>query len=121
MASGGTEAVSETRPDPEEVDYAGFTRFEIELEFVQCLANPLYLHEIFNRNYFDQEEFINYIRYLQYFKDPKYAKYLFYPGPTLRALELLQLKSFREQLGNINFVMHIIDEWTKAASNGPPT
>jgi mediator of RNA polymerase II transcription subunit 31 len=43
---------------------------------VQCLANPLYLQEIYNKNYFEQQEFINYLKYLQYFKEPKYARYL---------------------------------------------
>ena len=36
----------------------------------------MYLHELSNRNYFDQDEFINYLKYLQYFKEPKYARYL---------------------------------------------
>ena len=36
----------------------------------------MYLHELATRTYFDQEEFINYLKYLLYFKEPKYAQYL---------------------------------------------
>ena len=39
-----------------------------------------------------------------------------YPGPTLRALELLQQKAFRERLGDIGFVMAITQEWVTAAA-----
>jgi hypothetical protein len=47
-------------------------------------------------------------------------KYARYPGPTLRALELLQQKTFRERLGDIGFVLYIAEEWMKAASEGRP-
>ena len=76
-------------------------RFEQELEFVQCLANPEYLNcklganekgfvfwlkqatnshqhniDLAQRLYFEDERFIGYLRYLTYWKDPKYARYI---------------------------------------------
>nr|XP_027231587.1 mediator of RNA polymerase II transcription subunit 31-like isoform X2 [Penaeus vannamei] len=56
-------------------------RFQIELEFVQCLANPNYLLFLAQRGYFKDQTFINYLKYLQYWKEPEYAKYLKYPVP----------------------------------------
>ncbi|KAF2020629.1 mediator of RNA polymerase II transcription subunit 31 [Aaosphaeria arxii CBS 175.79] len=82
-------------PPSADASYGGFSRFELELEFVQCLANPAYLNYLASQKYFDQPEFVAYLGYLQYFKHPKYAKYLHHPGPTLRTLELLQHEKFR--------------------------
>ncbi|KAF2029344.1 mediator of RNA polymerase II transcription subunit 31 [Setomelanomma holmii] len=76
----------------------GYTRFEIELEFVQCLANPVYLNYLATQKYFDKPEFVAYLDYLQYFKEPKYIKFLHHPGPTLRALELLQQERFWQDI-----------------------
>ena len=39
-------------------------RFQIELEFVQCLANPNYLNFLAQRGYFKERCFVNYLRYL---------------------------------------------------------
>ncbi|KAF7396420.1 hypothetical protein HZH66_007282 [Vespula vulgaris] len=54
-------------------------RFQVELEFVQCLANPNYLNFLAQRGYFKDTTFINYLKYLLYWKEPEYAKYLRYP------------------------------------------
>ncbi|KAJ4361792.1 hypothetical protein N0V83_010733 [Neocucurbitaria cava] len=78
--------------------YGGYTRFELELEFVQCLANPVYLNYLAQQKTLDKPEFVAYLSYLQYFKQPKYAKFLHHPGPTLRALELLQQERFRQEI-----------------------
>jgi len=82
-----------------EPQYGGYSRFELELEFVQCLANPAYLHHLAaEQKMLDKPEFIAYLKYLQYFKEPQYIKHLHHPAPTLRALELLQQESFRQQI-----------------------
>lgn len=83
---------------------------------MQCLANPVYLNYLATQKYFDKPEFVAYLAYLQYFKDPKYTKFLqcvhtaldcidgcadwccSHPGPTLRALELLQQERFRQDI-----------------------
>lgn len=96
--------------------YGGYTRFELELEvpfhlellhkyiyhclpptpqFVQSLANPYYLNHLASQKLLQDHSFLAYLKYLQYFTRPEYTKYLLYPGPTLKALELLQQETFR--------------------------
>lgn len=60
----------------QEPRYGGYTRFELELEFVQSLSNPLYLNHLAAQKWFDNPEFVAYLKYLQYFKEPKYITYL---------------------------------------------
>lgn len=44
-------------------------KFEIELEFVQSLAHPFYLHALAQQGYFEKPEFINYLKYLNYWRE----------------------------------------------------
>ncbi|KAI7344411.1 hypothetical protein KC354_g15183 [Hortaea werneckii] len=76
--------------------YGGASRFELELEFVQALSNPLYVHYLATQKLFEDDDFIRYLDYLQYFREPKYMRFLQYPGPTLRMLDLLQQDHFRK-------------------------
>ncbi|XP_028340559.1 mediator of RNA polymerase II transcription subunit 31 [Physeter macrocephalus] len=59
-----------------EDDAGNRLRFQLELEFVQCLANPNYLNFLAQRGYFKDKAFVNYLKYLLYWKEPEYAKYL---------------------------------------------
>lgn len=85
-----------------ETDEQQRIRFQVELEFVQCLANPNYLNrkllcfacdlllmktdglfclfmlspDLAQNGHFKNKSFINYINYLQYWKKPEYSKYL---------------------------------------------
>jgi len=72
-------------------------RFQVELEFVQSLGNPNYLHFLAQRGYMKDPNFINYVKYLQYWQQPQYVKYLKYPV-SLHFLELLQHESFRKEI-----------------------
>jgi mediator of RNA polymerase II transcription subunit 31 len=63
-------------------------RFELELEFVQCLASPAYLHYLATNGILYQSTFLDFLRYLRYWKLPQYAKYLTYPN-CLYFLDLL--------------------------------
>ena len=105
-------------------------RFLVELEFVQCLANPNYLDWLatevssfssfaavfalggrrargpdslayfvaeFVQGYLLDGKFIRYLDYLQYWKQPQYAKFLVYPH-CLRFLDLLQHEDIRKEL-----------------------
>lgn len=72
-------------------------RFQVELEFVQCLANPQYLNFLAQRGYFKEKEFVNYLSYLLYWKQQEYAKFLTYPQ-CLHFLELLQSEHFRREI-----------------------
>ncbi|KAF9913295.1 hypothetical protein EC991_000057 [Linnemannia zychae] len=80
-----------------EDEYEQLKRFQVELEFVQCLSNPWYLHHLAQQQYFNQDAFVRYLDYLQYFRKPEYAKFIIYPH-CLHFLTLLQHKSFRDQL-----------------------
>ncbi|KAH8827958.1 SOH1-domain-containing protein [Flagelloscypha sp. PMI_526] len=81
-------------PDAREANRA---RFELELEFVQALANPFYLQSLAAQNILDEPAFINYIKYLQYFKEKDYVRFIHYPH-ALHYLELLQHEEFRAML-----------------------
>lgn len=63
-------------------------QFELELEFVQSLASPAYLHYLATTGTLYQQSFLDYLRYLRYWKQPQYAKYLLYPH-CLYFLDLL--------------------------------
>lgn len=89
--------------------YGGYLRFELELEFVQQLANPLYLNHLATQKYFDSEEFVRYLSYLQYWTQPQYLQFLQYPGPTLKALELLQEEQFRKDI----LVPQVVEEMVR--------
>jgi mediator of RNA polymerase II transcription subunit 31 len=64
-------------------------KFELELEFVQSLANPYYLHNLAQRNILDQPAFINYLEYLTYWKEKDYARFIRFVH-NLRAFTTLQ-------------------------------
>jgi len=85
-------------PRAENEDHAKL-RFQIELEFVQCLANPNYLNFLAQRGHLKEQTFINYLKYLEYWKQPEYAKFLKYPM-SLYFLDLLQHPEFRKELAN---------------------
>ncbi|EDW13658.2 uncharacterized protein Dmoj_GI23767 [Drosophila mojavensis] len=84
-------------------------RWQIELEFVQCLSNPNYLNFLAQRGYFKDPCFINYLKYLQYWKEPEYAKYLMYPM-CLYFLDLLQYEHFRREIVNNQCCKFIDDQ-----------
>jgi mediator of RNA polymerase II transcription subunit 31 len=107
-------------------------RFEVELEFVQCLSNPRYLNYLAQRLTLEEPSFLAYLEYLQYWKQPQYAKFIQYPrkldvsshaaspgfvayradpqslsADCLYLLELLQDKAFRQQLKNQQFAEYV--------------
>ncbi|KAG7090948.1 hypothetical protein E1B28_010018 [Marasmius oreades] len=90
MAEAKTLSTSQSS-DPRATNRA---RFELELEFVQALANPFYLHSLAQQNILEQPAFINYLKYLLYFKEKDYARFIHYPH-ALHHLELLQHPEFR--------------------------
>lgn len=47
-------------------------------QFVQMLSNPLYLQHLASQKLLDNEDFIAYLSYLQYFREPKYLPFLMY-------------------------------------------
>ena len=96
-----------------EAKAANRARFELELEFVQALANPFYLHSLAQQNILEQPAFVNFLKYLLYFKEKDYARFIQYVytfenfhhvhnNPSyphaLHHLELLQHAQFRLQM-----------------------
>lgn len=77
----------------------GRQRFLLELEFVQCLANPTYIHYLAQNRYFEDEAFIGYLKYLQYWQRPEYIKFIMYPH-CLFFLDLLQNANFRNAMAH---------------------
>ncbi|POR36931.1 Uncharacterized protein TPAR_02870 [Tolypocladium paradoxum] len=99
----------------EEPMYGGYSRFEIELEFVQSLANPFYLNHLASQKLLTQPAFVAYLAYLRYWARPPYLKYLTYPGPTLRHLELLQEEHFRQDIMSPDLVQRLVEEEMRAS------
>ncbi|KMZ74871.1 Mediator of RNA polymerase II transcription subunit 31 [Zostera marina] len=85
----------ETFKDPDD----GRQRLLMELEFVQCLANPTYINYLAQNQYFEDEAFIGYLKYLQYWRKPEYITLIMYPH-CLFFLELLQNESFRNAMAH---------------------
>lgn len=88
------------------------TRWEIELEFVQSLANIQYLNHLAQNNYLSNPEFLNYIEYLNYWKQPEYSKYLVYPN-CLHILTLLQNEEFRRSILSPDFMNTLMNDMVK--------
>jgi len=55
------------------------TRFRVELEFLQCLASPLYCQFLAQHDYLDDPKFLKFLDYLQYFRRPEYVGFVEYP------------------------------------------
>ncbi|KAI5672584.1 hypothetical protein M9H77_12948 [Catharanthus roseus] len=67
----------------------GRQRFLLELEFVQCLANPTYIHYLAQNRYFEDEAFIGYLKYLQYCQQLEYTKFIIWRNSENTPLLLL--------------------------------
>jgi len=90
----------------------GHTRLEVELEFVQCLANPFYLNYLAHTKVLDDGRFIKYIEYLEYFRNPDYPVY------SLSALTLLKQPQFRMDIANPGVAQEMMQDMV--ASFLPP-
>ena len=108
-----------------EAKAANRARFELELEFVQALANPFYLHSLAQQNVLEQPAFINFLEYLLYFKEKDYARFIQYVpfskyfivftiSPSyphaLHHLELLQHAQFRSQMKKDEFLREYLHQ-----------
>ena len=61
---------------PTDARSANRARFELELEFVQSLANPFYLHSLAQQGILSQPAFVNFLKYLLYWKEKDYARFI---------------------------------------------
>ncbi|KAK9832257.1 hypothetical protein WJX74_004470 [Apatococcus lobatus] len=67
---------TQRRQSPADTGCSHEKRFVLELEFVQSLASPGYLQWLSQNRYFENSAFLSYLDYLQYWKQPKYSKFL---------------------------------------------
>jgi hypothetical protein len=75
MSDLGTQQQSTPTDDQKAANRA---RFELELEFVQSLANPFYLQSLAQQNILEQPAFINFLEYLLYWQEKDYARFIQY-------------------------------------------
>lgn len=68
-----------------------------------------FLLVIAQRGFFKDSAFINYLKYLLYWKEPEYARYLKYPM-CLYFLDLLQYEHFRREIVNAQCCKFIDDQ-----------
>ncbi|KIR38538.1 hypothetical protein I307_06566 [Cryptococcus deuterogattii 99/473] len=87
--------------------HANLVRFQSELEFIQCLAHPQYLHELHIQGYLGKPAFLNYLKYLEYWREPHYVRFIIYPT-CLVYLTLLQTELFRSRLGDMGFITELM-------------
>eukprot|EP01083_Nonionella_stella_P099252 279056_1 len=83
--------------------HAKYLRFTMEKEFVELLSNPRYLHSLAQKNLMEDERFIRYLKYLEYWRTPSYAKCIKHVH-CLKFLELLQNETFRKRLKEPSFI-----------------
>lgn len=82
-------------------------RFICELEFIQCLSNPDYLHWLAKERYFSKPEFLLYLRYLTYWGRPEYSVFLLYPQCLTVLRYILTSKAFRRNLSNPDAILEL--------------
>ncbi|ELP88448.1 mediator of RNA polymerase II transcription subunit, putative [Entamoeba invadens IP1] len=83
------------------------TRFEYELEFIQCLANPYYLQYLAQHKQLEKPAMVHFLKYLQYWKQPNYIQFIQYPA-CLFYLDKLQNPDFRKACENPILMNEII-------------
>jgi mediator of RNA polymerase II transcription subunit 31 len=69
------------KDDEEEEEALPKNRFELELEFLQCLASPAYLHFLASTSSPDLSDLLPFLRYLrQTYRRPDYIRFVRYPN-----------------------------------------
>lgn len=82
-------------------------RLKIDLEFVQNLANARYLNFLAKNKYFDQPEFINYLKYLQYWNEPRYKRLLLFPQCLEFLNAIIHNEHFRKEVNFPQFIAFV--------------
>lgn len=100
---------STTEEEEENLDLPP-NRFEIELEFLQCLSSPNYLHHLAISGMLNDPSFIGYLQYLQYWKKPEYVRFVTYPNCFYFLDLLLTNPRFKRELANVPFRNHVHEQ-----------
>lgn len=80
------------------------SKFHIELEFVQNLANARYLHYLALQGYLEDAQFLRFLTYLRYWKQPQYVHYLLFPQCLVFLDALIDDAHFRRELASPQFM-----------------
>lgn len=94
------------------------TRWEVELEFVQGLANPVYVHFLAQQKYLENPDFLRYLEYLEYWRQPTHIKYVVYPN-CLLMLTLLKEPLFRQEIAKAEAAQVIMDGFFRKWQGAP--
>jgi mediator of RNA polymerase II transcription subunit 31 len=84
-------------------------RFSEELEFVQALCNPHYLHYLYANGHFENPRFLDFLGYLEYWRSPEYSRFLLYPH-SLNILSLLKSSKFLGSLGSVQEIENLMEQ-----------
>lgn len=90
------------------------SRLQSDLEFVQCLSNPSFCHHLAATGQLEDPVFLGYLRYLQYFHQPPYARLIAYPLCLLTLSALVSSPTCREALRDPRFVAELDADMLKA-------
>lgn len=93
--------------------------FRTNREFVQSLANIQYLNHLAQNKYLQDPAFVRYLDYLQYWRQPQYAKHLVYPD-CLHVLALLQNEQFRKDILRADVAGMLMNEMVERWSGVKP-
>jgi hypothetical protein len=58
------------------IDLIAKCGYVLARQFIQCLASPNYLYELASKGYLDDPCFLNYLEYLNYWRNPKYVQFI---------------------------------------------
>jgi mediator of RNA polymerase II transcription subunit 31 len=78
-------------------------RLVIECEFVQNLANVMYLRYLAQNRFLSNSRFLDFLKYLRYWKRPEYAKLLMFPHCLAFLDALIENEAFRRELQQPQF------------------
>ena len=78
-------------------------RLVIECEFVQNLANVMYLRYLAQNRFLSNDRFLAFLKYLRYWKQPEYAKLLMFPHCLAFLDALIENEAFRKELQQPQF------------------
>ncbi|KAL6713309.1 Mediator of RNA polymerase II transcription subunit 31 [Lecanora helva] len=122
MTDPSTTTITNAPTAPPSTTYAGYTRFELELEFLSLLSSPLYLNHLASQKLLTHRPFIAYLKYLHsYWRRPEYVRFVRWPA-GLRGLELLvegtEGEGFREGVLRPGIVGALGGEWVGMEGEG---
>lgn len=77
---------------------------------MQSLANPMYVHFLAQNQFLEDQRFLRYLEYLEYWRRPENAKYIVYPN-CLHMLTLLKQPNFRQEICKVEVAKMVMDDY----------